>query len=240
MGYARSRTPLPPLLLCLFLSLPGIASGLHGQADDETIPVSPDEYSEVRPATCPMTLRGGFTGFVFGYPHAGHEWTANWSRIAVLSAVYDLADYQPQAYDGHRYIVSRDGEARWYDPRIRVRCTATYHYAFGQLQRVSIRYRTVQNFGTVMETGACGGTVDPSIAEPLGAETYDPYDPAPGPVVTALSGTECDGGSGGDGDSGDTGGGGASCTLKYVYLETSTNGGDTWSIYWEGWAYVCG
>jgi hypothetical protein len=115
--------------LCLLTLISG--QQVQGQQNQTVIVVSPDEYWVERPATCPLELRGGLIGWLFGYPNAGFEWTAEWSRYRIPDpADYSHADYHPESYDGYAqgkgdYITSRDGDARWYEPELYVRCTAT-------------------------------------------------------------------------------------------------------------------
>jgi len=48
------------------------------------------------------------------------------------------------------------------------------------------------------------------------------------------------GGSTGGGGGGDGGGGsGGNCHTEYIYIEISNDGGNTWTVYWEGYATVC-
>ncbi len=65
---------------------------------------------------------------------------------------------------------------------------------------------------------------------------YNPYD-------SGSRGDDCgprgegDGSGGGGGETG-TGGSG-SCRTEYVYVEVSLDGGNTWTVWWEGEATVC-
>ena len=71
---------------------------------------------------------------------------------------------------------------------------------------------------------------------------YDPYAPDGGDAVD-CSGLDGDGGisvGGGGGTSGDPGGGGSNCSTEWVAIEVSYDGGETWSVWWEGEAQVCG
>lgn len=108
-----------------------------------------------RPATCPLQIRGGLAGFLFGYEEGGHSWTANWNRDRVLDLQhYDHALYVPEKYDGYAggkgvYIVSRDGEARWYTPRLSVWCYAVDKVNAWGIEYVEEHYVVVDNLGDI-------------------------------------------------------------------------------------------
>src|SRR4028119_616962 len=128
----QMRTPhsrwraLTSAALALLLPFQLIPATLTGQSDGITVVeyTGSDEYQVTRPMACPLHLKGGFLGFIFGYEHAGYQWTSGWERDAVLDPVhYALAEYVPPG--DPLYIVSRDGNARWYNPRLTVRCTVT-------------------------------------------------------------------------------------------------------------------
>ncbi len=57
-----------------------------------------------------------------------------------------------------------------------------------------------------------------------GVRTYGPGSPAS---------------SGGGSSGGGSTGGGTTCNHEYVLIEVSYDGGQTWSVWWEGWATVC-
>lgn len=141
--------------------------------------ISADELVEIRPTTCPLYLRGGLTGWLFGYPHMGHRWTDDWDRREVLTPAHDLANYTPEAYDGYaisrgNYIEAYYSDARWYDPKIKVKCTATWRYYQGRLVSVTDRYSTVANYGTVVECSDGGGSGGTQVIDDNGYDIYDP------------------------------------------------------------------
>jgi hypothetical protein len=110
-----------------------------------------------RPATCPLRLRGGLPGWLLGYPHAGSTWTAEWNRAEVLDSVeFDRARYIPHEYGGYtagkgNFVVSRDGAARWYEPRLELICFAITSYnRFGGIEYVEERYKVIKHFGEVV------------------------------------------------------------------------------------------
>jgi hypothetical protein len=166
------------------------AEGLSAQQPD-TVFYSADDYTIEEPATCPTRLRPGFTGYFYGYPHAGYEWPASWERHTVLSAAFDLADYIPLEYDGYGvagpYITSLDDAARWFNARIRTRCTRTIRYVLGRVWSVTERFRITDNFGEVVKCGS-GQSEDEIIMD----AAYNPYDPS----ISPIAGSCGDGGSG--------------------------------------------
>jgi uncharacterized membrane protein YgcG len=62
---------------------------------------------------------------------------------------------------------------------------------------------------------------------------YDPDQECPGGGGGTGGGDEGGGGSGGGS------GGGGGCLTEYIILEISYDGGNTWSVWWEGYASVC-
>jgi hypothetical protein len=109
-----------------------------------------------RPATCPVRIRGGLAGAAFGYEEGGYSWTADWNRSQVLDERnYDHALYIPADYDGYAqgagdFIVSRNGKARWYKPRLSVWCWAeTIRGPFG-IASVREHYVVVDNLGDIV------------------------------------------------------------------------------------------
>jgi hypothetical protein len=208
-----------------------------------------------------MLISGGLAGYFDGYHHAGHEWTADWSRHRVLDPVmYSLALYYPSEWDGFaagkgNYIVSRDSRARWYQAELQVKCTATDRYVLGRLFSTLERYNAVANFGTVEEcsSGPHTGYLDETA--------YDPYDSGWGGEGDSCA-THTGAGSGGGGGSGTqfepgqhTGGetvdwatgignGGTSvcgdaAVVDYVCIEIWNDVGQKWDYYACGYATTC-
>lgn len=222
-------------VLCLLALSTGERS--HAQQTTETIVISSNEYWEVRPTTCPTHMQGGFLGQMTGYWHGGYSWTAEWARFRFPNpADVSRAEYRPDIYDGYasgkgNYIRSGGGSARWYNPELYIRCTATWRYAFGFLVGVDERYKVLENRGQIE---VCGGRGTAVIDDPdpygMNGGPSGPYDP-----YAVSSEDECD-------DSGNGGNGGGSpstCWNEYVYVEISYDGGLTWETMWEGWATVC-
>jgi len=179
MKKSRSRwRALTSAVLALLLPIPPVPAPLAGQTDSSTVveyTATDDEYQVTRPMACPLHLTGGFLGFIFGYEHAGYEWTDQWDRDAVIDPVYRaIAEYVPQG--DPLYIVSRDGKARWYNPRLTVRCTVTEWWSRGRIVRARDSYKVIHNGGNVVECGGGGGTAW-ELAENVDpyASSYDPY-----------------------------------------------------------------
>jgi len=221
------------VLSCLITLLVG--QYVQAQQTQTVIVISPDEYWIVRPATCPINLHGGLVGWLLGYPNGGYTWTAEWSRYRVPDlADYSHAEYHPDSYDGYTsgrgdYITSRDGEARWYQPELYVRCTATDKYFMGHIISTTERYSVLANRGEIV---VCRGTTG-LLDEPTGdygggpSAAYDPYSRFGG-----SNGCESQGSGGGGGNT-------TTCWDEYIYVEISYDGGATWDTIWEGWAEVC-
>ena len=56
-----------------------------------------DQETIVRPGGCPSRVHGGLLGFLFGYEHAGHEWTDDWELNENLDPVdHARAKYVPE------------------------------------------------------------------------------------------------------------------------------------------------
>lgn len=191
----------------VLIGINAVSAGAQTSSDTTVFYFSPDEYEITVPTTCPSFLRGGFTGFWYGYEHEGYVWPAGWMRTRFVTATSDVADYVPD--DGSRDMVSRDGRATWYNAGVRVRCTATRQYFLGRMITSTESYRVITNFGTVVpKTGGetCGGedfmtSVGDSVLinESDGAEpTYIP----PGCGDVGSGGDPGEGNEGGD-DSGD-------------------------------------
>lgn len=66
-------------------------------------------------------------------------------------------------------------------------------------------------------------------------ESYDPYAPVPDDHESGMS-TYCGAGDGG-GSSFDPDD--YSCEWDYITIEISRDGGQTWEVWWSGWAQVC-
>jgi hypothetical protein len=228
---------LTSALLAVLLPFHLLPVPLTGQSDSSTVVqyTGPDEYQVTRPMACPLQLTGGFLGFFFGYEHAGHEWTDQWERDKVLDPVnYSLAEYVP---DGDPlYIVSRDDEARWYNPRLTVRCTLTEWWSRGRIVRARDSYKVISNGGNVVECG--GGGTSRELAEHTNpyASSYDPY------AADGYSGG--DGTCSGIGDGTSSGGtGGTSTGSGTQYEPGDYTGGET--VDWgtgqgNGGTSVCG
>jgi len=109
-----------------------------------------------RPATCPLQIRGGLAGYLFGYEEGGYSWTANWNRYRVLDERnYDHALYTPEKYDGYAagkgdYIVSRNDQARWYNPRLLLWCYAIDKVNAWGIEYVDEHYVVVDNLGEIV------------------------------------------------------------------------------------------
>jgi hypothetical protein len=222
--------------LCLLTLISGQMQ-VQAQQTQTVIVVSADEYWVVRPATCPTHLRGGLYGWLFGYPHAGFEWTAEWTRYRIPNqADYSHAEYHPASYDGYAqgkgdYIKSNDGDARWYEPELYVRCTATDKFFLGHLISVTEHYSVLDNRGEVVVCKGGTALLDEPTGDYSGSgpdATYDPYNQFEG-----SDGCESEGSSSGGG--GNT----ATCWNEYIYVEISYDDGATWEIIWAGWAQVC-
>lgn len=213
---------------------------VQAQQEQTVVVVSPDEYWVVRPATCPIHLRGGLFGWLSGYPHAGFEWTAEWTRYRIPNQTdYSHAEYHPASYDGYAqgkgdYITSLDGDARWYEPELYVRCTATDKFFLGHIISVTELYSVLDNRGEVVVCRGRTTLLDEPVGDYPGGgggpdATYDPYNQFEG------SSTGCESQS----SSGGGGGGTAVCHDEYVYVEVSYDAGATWEVIWEGYAQVC-
>lgn len=221
------------LLVCLASELPA--------QTDTTPPAFDDVQVVIEPTTCPMNLLPGFTGLIFGFPHAGHTWSVLWKRNTPADS---YAGYVPST---GRNLTSRDGEAIWYNAQIFVECTAEKKYFMGRLVYVLDRYRVVETFGRVEDIGCADSSTD---LNPYDSD-YDPY------TYDTSSGT-CTGGSGGG--SSDPGDGltdpeapinvgvqppgghevcGGSTDLYYDYMCIEEWNGEEWVSVWCGVVAVC-
>lgn len=168
-------------LVALFLPLLFLAMPLAGQAEGivSVTYTGPDDYQVTRPLACPAQLTGGYLGTFFGYEHEGYEWTDDWQRNRVLDPVHHaLAEYVPL---GDPYsIVSRDGRARWVEPRVTVQCTIIEWWSRGRITRSLSRFRTIHNGGRVepIEGSGCGEEREEEAT--LYAASYDPMSPEGG------------------------------------------------------------
>ena len=197
---------------------------------------STDGYSDiVVPTTCPLYLRGGLPGWLFGIPHAGHRWTAAWDRGEVLSPDHARARYHPQSYDGYAsygkgdYIEAYYSDARWYKPQIDVKCTAVDHYFAGRWIGRDESYDPYKYYGTVEECTRSSGSGGTPLIDDSG---YDIYSPDYG----SYSCKEIPGGSSGSEGEGSTGSG-------TQYGPGDSTGGETvnWSTgVGDGGGSVCG
>ncbi len=91
---------------------------------------------------------------------------------------------------------------------------ATFHQAGWSVKGIGLTLATDRT----TDAQSCQPT-DYKCSTATGDLTYDPY-----------SGT-CGGPGGGPG--------GSTCTYEYVQIETSNDGGVTWTVWWEGMATVC-
>ncbi|HET7233305.1 MAG TPA: hypothetical protein VFJ16_25055 [Longimicrobium sp.] len=123
-----------------------------------------------RPMACPIGVHGGVFGWWFGYEHAGYEWTDDWQRDRILDPVnYAKAEYVPEGDPD--YIVSRDGRARWRNPRFVAECWITEYWFLGRIIQSDSRVIVKANLGSVEPCGRPQGW-----AEMI---DYDPYEPEP-------------------------------------------------------------
>jgi hypothetical protein len=230
---------LTSAVLAVLLPFHLLPARLIGQGDSSTAVeyTTPDEYQVTRPMACPLQLTGGFLGFFFGYEHAGHEWTDQWQRDRVLDPVnHSLAEYVPAG--DPLYIVSRDDRARWYSPRLTVRCTVTEWWSRGRIVRARDSYKVIGHGGNVVECGSGGGGTSRELAEHTDpyASSYDPYAAAD----YSGGGGTCSGME----DSTDSGGtGGTSTGSGTPYQPGDYTGGET--VDWgtgegNGGTSVCG
>jgi hypothetical protein len=119
------------VLLAALLLLAGCERGGDGMLLPPSGSVSTELSSDGEiyidePATCPQNVRGGITGYIYGYQHpSGYTFDTNWRRTRVLTTEYDVADYDATAGQD---LISRDGLAIWYNAGIRLRCTRRYRY----------------------------------------------------------------------------------------------------------------
>lgn len=234
------------ILLAGFVAVPA-----HAQSDTTVFYVSPDEYEVTVPTTCPTHLRGGFTGWIYGYEHAGYAWDVEWLRTAVLTSRADVADYVAV---GGPHIESRDGRAIWYNAGIRVRCTAIRRYLFGRLISSYERYRVIANFGAVAPVSSgegCGGDHQYTMGTGPGGEALETYSESS--VSTQSS---CGPEGGGTGDDGEDSGHGNTDTSDGTFAAKCENLGGRlyydiidlaqwdestgeWKVVWSGVAAIC-
>ena len=93
---------------------------------------------------------------------------------------------------------------------------------------------TAWTISSVRRTGVGDRPIPPPPIDnppPTGCEWQIIYDPE---TCTPPTGGPGAGGGGGGG------GGGHTCQQEYVIIEISYDGGNTWSVWWEGWAQMCG
>jgi hypothetical protein len=131
--------------------------GDGGSTPSDTTAAADSTYSVERPATCPTHISGGLVGWLLGYEYAGYRWTGEWDRREVLDmADYSRAMYVPAVYDGYAagkgdFIESKyGGAARWYQPKLEMRCWAIDKYSGGGLEYVEEHYTVVTNLGAVV------------------------------------------------------------------------------------------
>ncbi|HZG44091.1 MAG TPA: hypothetical protein VEY93_14180 [Longimicrobium sp.] len=147
--------------------------------------------------------------------HEGHYFWSQWHS--------DLATRPLPAWAWYRAYpnpdpVSDDERAIWKSAKIYVHCWVYRSSYFIQHHR-----DIVGRSGNVVAN--CDRT---GPAQPLWAQTYDPY---MADAPEALIVEECDGYGGGGGDGS---GSGRGCT--WVEIEISYDGGLTWSLLWSGYA----
>jgi hypothetical protein len=207
----------------------------------------------VVPTTCPLYLRGGLPGWLFGIPHAGHRWTAAWDRGEVLSADYDRARYHPQSYDGYEsynkgdYIDAYYSDARWYKPQMDVKCTAVDHYFAGRWIGRDESYDPYRYYGTVEDcTGSGSGRGGTQLVDDPEYDIYSPEDGSDSCTETPGEGGGDESGSGTQYQPGDSTGGktvdwgtgqgnggtskcGATAVVEYVCIDVWTESG------WQEW-----
>lgn len=238
-----------PLVIAALLLLCGWAPRLAAQG-------------QFRPTQCPNTVTERTLG-ILSFWHAGYTWPGTW-KIAGPTMREGEGFYTPAS--GLSYVISLNGKAIWENAGIIVNCQVEEWWdGFGL--RVRVWYHVHGYVGRVRERCASGGTADDRLIGDHGEAMYDPYADAEGDASSdpdyvdpsyyrvGTDGsliptyTEADlgtfgswgscasgGGSGGEG----TGSGGSGCSMQYVRVEVSNDGGDTWSVLWEGYAAVCG
>jgi len=219
----RNRTPwrtFPARLLLLLIPLQLYPVRTVAQSTSVTTTEEADQIS-IRPMACPLKMTGGFLGYFFGYEHAGHEWTDSWQRDRIRDPEnYSLAEYVPLG-DPY-YIESRDGEARWYEPRILVRCTITEVWSRGHIIASRASYKVVANGGNVVECGSGGGTGGTELMP-----ATEPYSPEYDPYMSSDSYAGDGGACGGDSEAGTDGSTGTSTGSGTQYQPGDSTGGET-------------
>ncbi len=209
LNMMRWRVPLS-FYLIVGLPVQNLATPLPAQTTSaEIVYTGPDEYQVTRPMACPLEMKS-FLGFLFGYQYAGHEWTDQWRRNRILDPVNQaLAEYVPPG-DPY-YIVARDGEARWYDPRLTVRCTVTEWWSRGRIVLARDSYKVIAHGGTVVECGSGGGAIGGTELMPV---TMEPYSTEFDPYASSDSYAGDGGACGGDSEAGTDGGTGSGTQYK--------------------------
>ena len=108
-----------------------------------------------------------------------------------------------------RDLVDATGRYIWKDNRIKVNCYVR-RYWWGYNQPYAV---VTAEFGTVY----------PYSCDGIRAATYDPYS------------TDCSGSTGSGGGESST----VDCQTEHIRIEISYDGGQTWSLWWEGWVTTC-
>jgi len=244
----------------LLAGIVAVPAGAQTASDTSVFYISPDEYEITVPTTCPNFLRGGFTGMIYGYEHAGYTWDTEWTRTRFVTVGSDVADYVPTS--GSQNLYSRDDRAIWYDAGIRVRCTATRRYFMGRMISSTERYRVIYNFGNVVPRGdseRCGeGEYIVSTGDSLtigGSVDDEMASEVPSGCGGGGGGSDPDGDGGDDsrdGNSGDDGSGTSGSTFAaqcdslggrlYYDIVSLVRWNESTGVYdtvWTGVAAIC-
>lgn len=135
-----------------------------------------------------------------------------------------------------RYALSREvisSDLRYaapYGATVRLRCFRGRYVGPRTLRTYAGQLR-IEGISPVFGT-TLGGGGDCDDFRLVISPDYNPYDPA-GPDTCKDSGP----GGGSSGDDGEVGG--SNCKTEYIVIEISYDDGETWSVWWEGYAKVC-
>jgi hypothetical protein len=174
-------------------------------------------YLNSVPTVCPTPVQP-VSGITF---HAGYAWQIVWTTTP--------GSWHVATYRGPSRVASTDGNAVWTDPSLLAECWIDW-FQMAPTPRLEAQFRwhVVTYFGSVDESdaGDCG---DSTELLPVGGEPYNPYD----------SGSGLNPCNGGGGENPGGGGAGESCHQEWIIVETTPDGGGTWTVVWEGWTTIC-
>jgi hypothetical protein len=181
-----------------------------------------DTYEDYELITCPAWIAGAGV-----FPYDSRWWyTVNGPYVTISRTLTKSRYARPDRYP--IVFAATDGAraaADWFD----VGCKPLLG-----VPMMDIRTFAPGNWVVTYVPPPSGGGDDGGGGECETQLIYDPTQPCPG-----GGGGGGGDGSGGDDGSGDGGGGGSNCHTEYIIIEISYDGGETWSVWWEGYATVC-